>query len=67
MKDTSYVHITIIIGMNVFDNLNSVKVINKPGVCTRTMCLSALAALRCDREHLIFKVTLPTSAGNRRT
>ncbi len=37
--------------MNVFDNLNSVQIINKPCVCTRTMRLSALAALRCDREQ----------------
>ncbi len=41
----------IIIGMNVFDNLNPVQVINKPCVCTRTMRLSALAALSRDREQ----------------
>jgi hypothetical protein len=28
---------------------------NKPCVCTRTMRLSALAALRGDREQLVFK------------
>jgi hypothetical protein len=39
--------------MNVVDNLNSVY-INKPCVCTRTMRLSPLAALRRDREHLPF-------------
>ncbi len=43
----------IIIGMNVVDNLNSVYVINKPCVRSRTMRLSALAALRRDREHVI--------------
>ncbi len=42
----------IIIGMNVVDNLNSVKVINKPCVCTRTMRLSTFAALRRDQEQL---------------
>ncbi len=36
--------------MNVVDNLNSVKVINKPCVCARTMRLSPLAALRRDRN-----------------
>ncbi len=43
----------IIIGMNVVDNLNSVQVINKPCVCTRTMRLSTFSALRRDLEHLL--------------
>ncbi len=60
MKDTSYVHMIIIIGMNVVDNLNSVQVINKPCVCTRTMHLSALAALRRDREQLLYIFTSDT-------
>ncbi len=44
-------YIIIIIGMNVVDNLNSVQVINKPCVCTRTMRLSTFSALRRDREQ----------------
>jgi hypothetical protein len=52
MKDTSYVYIIIIIGMNVVDILNSVKFINKPCVCTKTMRLSTFSALRRDREQL---------------
>ncbi len=42
--------------MNVVDNLNSVQVINKPCVCTRTMQLSALAALRRDREQEVQRI-----------
>ncbi len=38
--------------MNVVDNLNSVLVINKPCVCTRTMRLSTFSALRRDQEHI---------------
>jgi hypothetical protein len=48
------VHIIIIIGMNVVDNLNSVQVINKPCVCTRTMSLSAFYILHRDREQFIY-------------
>jgi hypothetical protein len=44
------VHI-IIIGMNGVDNLNSVKVINKPCVCSRTMRLSTFCGLCRDQEH----------------
>jgi hypothetical protein len=51
MKDTSYVYIIIIIGMNVVDNLNSVQVINKPCVCSRTMRLSTFCGLRPDQEQ----------------
>ncbi len=40
--------------MNVVDNLNSVKVINKPCVCTRTMRLSTFSALRRDLEQFIY-------------
>jgi hypothetical protein len=42
--------------MNVVVNVNSVSVINKPCVCTRTMRLSALAALRRDREQFIYNL-----------
>jgi hypothetical protein len=41
----------IIIGMNVVDNLNSVQVINKPCVCSRTMRLSTFCGLRRDQEQ----------------
>jgi hypothetical protein len=53
MKDTSYVYIIIIIGMNVVDNLNSVLVINKPCVCSRTMRLSTFYGLRRDQEQVV--------------
>jgi hypothetical protein len=45
------VHIIIIIRMNVVDNLNSVLVINKPCVCSRTMLLSTFCGLRRDQEQ----------------
>jgi hypothetical protein len=48
------VYIIIIIGMNVVDNLNSVKVINKPCVCSRTMRLSTFCGLRHDQEQFIY-------------
>ncbi len=38
--------------MNVVDNLNSVQVINKPCVCSRTMRLSTFCGLRRDQEHV---------------
>jgi hypothetical protein len=38
----------IIIRMNVVDNLNSVKVINKPCVCLSTMRLSSVCGLHGD-------------------
>ncbi len=41
--------------MNVVDNLNSVQVINKPCVCTRTMRLSTFSALRRDREQCVLE------------
>ncbi len=37
--------------MNVVDNLNSVQVINKPCVCSRTMRLSTFCGLRRDQEQ----------------
>jgi hypothetical protein len=52
MKETSYVYIIIIIGMNVVDNLNSGNVINKPCVCSRTMHLSTFCGLHRDQEQL---------------
>ncbi len=54
MKDTSYVYIIIIIRMNVVDNLNSVQVINKRCVCSRTMRLSTFCGLRRDQEQFIY-------------
>jgi hypothetical protein len=54
MKDTSYVYIIIIIRMNVVDNLNSVKVINKLCVCSRTMRLSTFCGLCRDQEQFIY-------------
>jgi hypothetical protein len=53
------VYIMIIIGMNVVDNLNSVTVINKPCVCSRTMRLSTFCGPRCDQEQFIYN-WLPT-------
>ncbi len=60
-KKIPVVHITIarmnvtmyitIIRMNVVDNLNSVWVINKPCVCTRTMRLSTSCGLHRDTEQ----------------
>jgi hypothetical protein len=44
-------YLIIIIGMNVVDNLNSVWVINKPCVCSRTMRLSTFCGLRRDQEQ----------------
>jgi hypothetical protein len=41
----------IIIGMNVVDNLNSVWVINKPCVCSRTMRLFTFCGLCRDQEQ----------------
>ncbi len=41
--------------MNVVDNLNSVKVINKPSVCTRTMRLSTFSTLPRDREQIHYR------------
>ncbi len=37
--------------MNVVDNLNSVKVINKPCMSSRNMCLLPRATLHSDSEH----------------
>ncbi len=54
MKETSYVYIIIIIGMNVVDNLNSVQVLNKPCVCSRTMRLSTFCGVRRDQEQFIY-------------
>jgi hypothetical protein len=42
----------IIIGMNVVANLNFVKVINKPCVCSSTMRLSSWNGLPRDTEQL---------------
>jgi hypothetical protein len=46
------VYIIIMIGMNVVNNLNSVKVLNKPCVCSRTMRISTFCGLRRDQEQL---------------
>ncbi len=63
MNDASYVHIIIMIRTNVVDNLNSVQVINKPCVCTRTMRLSSVAALQSDREHVYLDLENPGGSG----
>ncbi len=41
--------------MNVVDNLNSVKVINKPCVCSSTMRLSTFCGLHRDTEQVLVK------------
>ncbi len=51
-------YIIIIIGVNVVTNLNSVQVINKPCVCSRTMRLSTFCGLRRDQEHLLSVLVL---------
>ncbi len=52
MKDTSYVYIVIVIGMNVVGSLGSVWVISGPCVCSRTMRLSTFCGLRRDQEQM---------------
>ncbi len=48
-----YICITIIIGMNVVDNLNSVQVINKPCMSSRNMSLLPRATLHSDSEQFL--------------
>jgi hypothetical protein len=45
--------------MNVVDNLNPVKVINKPCVCSSTMRLSPFCGFHRDTEQFIYN-WLPT-------
>jgi hypothetical protein len=40
--------------MNVVDNLNSVKVINKPCMSSRNMCLLPRTTLHSDSEQFIY-------------
>jgi hypothetical protein len=47
--------------MNVVDNLNSVYVINKPCVCSRTMRLSTFCGLRRDQEQVDLQLHNPSS------
>jgi hypothetical protein len=55
--------------MNVVDNLNSVKVINKPCVCSRTMRLSTFCRLRRDKEQGLLlswsSVSVPVAIPNK--
>jgi hypothetical protein len=48
--------IIIIIRMNVVDNLNYVKVINKPCMSSRNMCLLPWATLHSDSEQELMLV-----------
>jgi hypothetical protein len=48
--------IIIITGMNVVDNLNSVKVINKPCMSSRCMSLLPRATLHSDSEQLLLSI-----------
>jgi hypothetical protein len=54
LNESDNVCIIIIIGMNVVDNINCVKVINKPCVCSRTMRLSTFCGLRRDQEQTLY-------------
>jgi hypothetical protein len=47
-----YIYIIIIIGMNVVDNLNSVKVINKPCMSSRCMSLLPRTTLHSDSAQV---------------
>ncbi len=49
-----YICIIITIGKNVVDNLNSVKVINKPCMSSRRMSLLPQATLHSDSEQFIY-------------
>ncbi len=48
---------TIIISMNVVDNLNSVQVINKPCVWSSTMRLSTFCGLHRDTEQYLLLIS----------